>query len=127
MKIRKEQMDALGAKKAKRFEDRLVAHIQDEYPDVVFDMPEAQVRDRVRACLERARRYDMQTEEDLAAFTELDFELGECFDEQQQWAAEVVNDREIDGHQKIVALEEIYYEFDDGDDEDFDALPEKEG
>jgi len=126
--IRPQQYDALGSASRDQFEDQLVVELEDEHPEVVGPMPEADLRARVREAVDRALGYDIRAETDVAAFVGFTFEFGAHFEttEEHRWARDVLVDPQLDGHRKVEMvrdrLEEFEGEAEDPDD-DLDSEP----
>jgi hypothetical protein len=96
LKIRREQEAAMDEVAVRNFENRAIEHIRGAFPKhCSFLKGEEQQREVVRYGFERAKRYDLTTEENVLLFIDLMFLLGRSFDTDVQlpWASEILNDQ----------------------------------
>lgn len=78
--IRKQQMDALAAYMARRFEDRMVAHLAAEFPAPAKERGEPALRALVQAGVRKGADHGIETERDVARLIKLMFEFGVEFE-----------------------------------------------
>ncbi|MGZ5152836.1 MAG: hypothetical protein ACXWCS_09210 [Burkholderiales bacterium] len=90
--IRKAQIDALGATRHSGFEDEMVVHFQELYPEWSKALGGEKLRAFVRHGLNRAKAYGFSVELDLARYLHAMHALGERFDESPDypWAAHLL-------------------------------------
>jgi hypothetical protein len=112
-----------------QFFQRLVDDMGDRYPEEAVDVSDEDFRARVQRAMDRALTYGLTDERTVAGYVQITFELGDSFedDEDNEWAVEILNAPQMDGNQKIDAInaslevfeEDVLAEEDDldGDDE----------
>jgi hypothetical protein len=96
--IRSEQAAAIVAAMSEGVEDRVGAHLRRIWPEEL---------DRwVRYGVDKGARYGIRAEYDVARLIDLMFALGPQFDESEAipWAAGILADPALDGHQRVDAL-----------------------
>jgi hypothetical protein len=108
LRIRKEQMDHFARLSAKEFEERMTAHVLAVHPDVLSEMSEAELVERVAAGMKKAERHGITLEPDAARFILFLFAVGHDADERIAWVKEIVTDRGLDGEGKVTRLMEVY-------------------
>lgn len=93
--IRPQQMDALSKAQAKAFEDRMVAHIQEFFPDHYAAMKEAGTRELIRHGVQRAATYGIVAERDVCMYIDMMLAFGPDYDKDGQvpWAGRILRDR----------------------------------
>lgn len=106
--IRREQMQVFDEYASKGFEDRLVRHLAERFPDVCREREEASVRETIRNGIERSKGYGITTEFDVARYIELMYLFSEDFDTNPEtsWASPVLEDTDLGGHAKMDRLRE---------------------
>ena len=106
MEIRREQMQALADERRALFEERLIAHLENAYPEKLWTSTPEAVRERVRRAVDKALSYSVRTERDVTSFVDLTFELGEGFDIDPRfdWAGEILRDDSLDGRDKVARI-----------------------
>lgn len=92
--IRPQQMHSLGLAAGQRFEDRLLAHIRNFFPDVCDRLGEDGTLQAIRHAMDRTRVYRLTTERQIAKYLNLQFVFGLHFDETVPWAAAVLGELE---------------------------------
>lgn len=104
--IRREQMRVLAEATTETFEENVAAHLRAVWPDETEGMTEEVVRQWVRYAIEKGRRYEIETEFDVARFLDLMFLFDPGFDEDPRypWAEEILNDPRLDGRMRVDAL-----------------------
>ena len=100
LKIRKEQMTAFADLMRRRFEDRMAARLRDLFPQKCTEMGAAAVRESIRDAVQRAARYGVTIEYDVARFIELTYLLSPDFDAALPWAAAILSDPDAGSHPK---------------------------
>ena len=103
MILRPEQIQAFTHYMTANFEDRLILHLREAYPEEVWEIPPDELSETVRRAMDRAMAHGLVTEGDVAGFVDLTFELGPDFesDENYDWAANILHDPNLDGTRKI--------------------------
>ncbi|MHC4111574.1 MAG: hypothetical protein ACYSUY_10885 [Planctomycetota bacterium] len=98
LKIRKEQYEELGKISLKRFEDSVVEHIREFFPEQYDALGEAVVRKVIEYGVDRAEAHGFETEPDVNMYIDLMLLLGSNFDTDPQlpWAAEILHAESIE-------------------------------
>ena len=111
LSMRKEQMKAFSEYMRKSFEDRMVKHIAQTFPAEYEEMLDPEtgdkpVRELVREGVERASRYEVTSERNVAMFIELMVDLSRDFDKRPQtaWTCEILEDPELPEDGKMDAI-----------------------
>lgn len=105
--IREEQMAVLEETALKNFEDWMVGHLREHFPDPCQALGEAQVREVIRCGNERAEEYGLSTRHEVCLYIDLMFMLGSGFDTDFQlpWAGSILRDDAItDPNERIETL-----------------------
>jgi hypothetical protein len=79
------------------FEDRMVAHLAEFFPEKSKALGEADTRERIQEGAVKARRYGIVSEQDVCIYIDMMFEYGNDFDVDPElpWATQVLKDPEI--------------------------------
>jgi hypothetical protein len=106
LQIRSEQMQSLSEQLLKKFEDRLVAHLHEVFPKRCAALGEEKVRALVKDGTQRAQKYNVVAERDVAMFVDLMMVVRPDFDVAREtpWAKVVCNDTALSGPQKVTRL-----------------------
>lgn len=106
--IRRKQMNILSWKMRKAFEDRMVLHLKEFFPDQCQMLGEKDTRAAIRHGMERAETYGLGTESDLAKYLNVMFTFGRDFDTDPElpWASAILNAR--DGSAPSERLARLY-------------------
>jgi hypothetical protein len=75
-----EQMAALSTAAYKEFENRMIAHLQEFFPDECLELGEEEVRDEIKYGVRRARVHGFESEQDVCRYIDLMFTFGGDFD-----------------------------------------------
>lgn len=93
LKIREDQLRALAAPQAERFEARLADFLREQFPEAAEEPPD-ELRAAVRAQAEKAEAYGLLTERQAAAYVACAWLLGPDFDTEFPAAVEVLGSPE---------------------------------
>jgi len=106
--IRRQQMNILSWKIRMAFEDRMVLHLKEFFPDQCRMLGEKDTRAAIRNGMERAETYGLGTESDLAKYLNVMFTFGRDFDTDPElpWASAILNAR--DGSAPSERLARLY-------------------
>lgn len=107
LRILKEQMEALGARTRARFVERIADYLAEHFSASVAGMARADVEAWVEAAVEKAARYGVTTEPEVAQLVLLFLVLGVDADETTPWVSEVLRDRQLAGIGKVRALSRV--------------------
>ncbi len=100
------QMDQMNRHSMRRFETRLMAHLEEVVPKEYAAAGDQEVLKLIRAGMKRAKPYGIEAEEDIALFVELmltdspEWELPE----ERKWARDILQNRSLTGHLKMAML-----------------------
>jgi len=97
LRIRKEQMDAFSQAAARSFEDRMVEHLTEFFPEQCEALGEPETREAIQHGINRAKTYGIISERDVCKYIDLMFTFGRDFDEDAElpWAGRILNDDEF--------------------------------
>ena len=106
LQIRSEQMKALSEQLLRKFEDRLVAHLGEAFPKRCAALGAERVGALVKDGTERAQKYGVAAERDVAMFVDLMLVVRPDFDVAREtpWARPIVTDNALSGPQKVTRL-----------------------
>lgn len=103
--IRNEQIEEFDRREAAKFEDRMVEHLRESFPEQCEEMGEDAVREDVRYGVDRAESHEIESEQDVCNYVNLMFALGRDFDTDLSWAQRILADPAIEiPAEKIDAL-----------------------
>ncbi len=104
--IRREQIEALAAASVEQFQDNIIEHLRQVWPEETGAMTDDELLAWVRYGVDRGAPYGIDTEFDVARFIDLMFVFDTEFDtnESLPWAAEILRDDSLDGRRRIDAL-----------------------
>jgi hypothetical protein len=80
MIVRHEQMNELQRQAERKFQNRLMAHLREMYPERLADQDDDDLREFCREGIVRARDLGIRAEYDVSRFLEYRVFLGESFD-----------------------------------------------
>ncbi len=95
LKIREEQMDTFRSAAFKRFEDDMIEHIKEFFPNHFRIAGEPTIRKVVQYGIERSNTYGLVTERNMCLYITVMFMLGSNFDKDFffPWAPEILKDK----------------------------------
>ncbi|MDB6121146.1 MAG: uncharacterized protein JWQ71_139 [Pedosphaera sp.] len=107
--IREEQYKAFAQYVVKGFEDRVVIHLKQVWPDDCKRVGERGLREAIRKSFESCEKYGIKAEYDVVRFVDLTFILCQGFDTNPRlaWAARLLNDKELSPRAKMDKLWEM--------------------
>lgn len=86
IEMRREQMEAFRQQAMANFEDRAVDHLRRKLAEPTEGISDEQLRQRVRSSVPRAKAYEFITEQQIIAFVDATYYLGEWFDTDPRYA-----------------------------------------
>jgi hypothetical protein len=91
--IRDEQFEILRQLGFKEFEDKMLAHIQEYFPEEYESMGEKVARDFIKLGIKKAETYQIKTQRSVCKFIDIMITAGEDFDEadRYRWAREILD------------------------------------
>jgi hypothetical protein len=92
--IRQEQVRVLAQS---LFESWMADHLAQFFPEEISALDPAEIRSRIRAAVERARRHGFLADSQVCRFVDLTFILGPAFDQDHglPWAADILSDPRV--------------------------------
>jgi len=107
--LRKEHLDAFALAAREGFEDRTAAHLQSRFPQECEELGEEEVRERIREGIERAGRYDIHAEKDVATFIRYMFGLAPDFDTSRkfEWVGPILRDKELSPTERLDKIKAV--------------------
>jgi hypothetical protein len=104
--IRDEQMEALQEAAMRSFEQRMVLHLRQFFPEECRRAGEMRTLAAIRQGVQRAQAYGIESEIDVVRYIDISVVLGLDFDSGKRypWARQILEDGEMDGSEKINAL-----------------------
>lgn len=110
LKIRKEQYEEMGKISLKRFEDSMVEHIREFFPEQYDALGESVVRKVIEYGVDRAEAHGFETEPDVNMYIDLMLLLGSNFDTDPQlpWAAEDESIEDESMAESVGQVEKLY-------------------
>jgi hypothetical protein len=115
--IRSDQMNAFEKEAMDKFVARAIAHLRRSLAELTKGQSDEALGLRVRSSVERARSYGLTTEQEVIAFLDTSFLLGdESFDSNpaHAWAAELLIDDEYTPREKAALLLDSSFDIYDG-------------
>jgi hypothetical protein len=106
--IRRKQMNILSRNMRNAFEERMVLHLKEFFPDQCKMLGEKDTRAAIRYGMARAETYGLGAESDLAKYLNVMFTFGRDFDTDPElpWASAILN--ASDGSAPSKRLECLY-------------------
>ena len=105
--IRKEQEKEFARIALRRFEESMVSHVKENWPEEYNKLGEEAVRESILKGVTNAGKYGIETEHDIARYVSVMYALGHDFDTDDTrfpWAAEILMDSELNGREKMDKL-----------------------
>ncbi|MCP4246454.1 MAG: hypothetical protein GY778_05335 [bacterium] len=95
--VRQRHLEALAEASLDGFEDRMVVHLRARFPRECEEIGEEEVRCRIQDGIERAGRYEIRSERDVARFIRFKFGIGPDFDTSRKtrWAAAILKESDV--------------------------------
>jgi hypothetical protein len=105
--IRKEQMSILREYMLKKFEDRVLKHLNARFPYEYNMLGEERVRETIRDGIERSKDYGVINEYDVRRYLEWMIILGPEFDKDSKtaWAGEILRSKKMEGFEKMNTID----------------------
>ncbi len=111
LKIRAEQLEALEAHERVKFENKVLAHLQEVFPEETANAEggEEEIRGWIRDGVERAKEFGITKERDVTLFIDLDLGVALKFEKKRSmaWAYKILTDEELPGTAKIDLIYEL--------------------
>ncbi|WP_164017518.1 hypothetical protein [Pyxidicoccus trucidator] len=106
MRIRREQLDVLALTRREAFIDRLVAQLRKHWSEECEALEDAALRERVGDAIDRAAKYELRAEVDMARYVNVTLALGPAFDEDPRypWARAILEEEAFTPGKKVERL-----------------------
>lgn len=106
--IRQEQMEVLSAYMRTQFEQRMVMHLRDKFPERTQDLPDERIRLVVQNSIKKAESFGIEYEDDIRRFTEYLVIYGTRLDtrEEIQWLGDILRRNDLDGTAKMDLIDQ---------------------
>ncbi len=106
LSIRREQLEALGLGRREAFIDRLVEKLRQHWTTECAALDDAALRQRVGDVMDRAARYGLRAEVDVARYVNITMALGPTFDEDPRypWARAILEEEAFTPGKKVERL-----------------------
>lgn len=116
-RMRPHAMHVFSDLRMRVFVDRLVARVEEKYPEKVDGREPADVRARVERLVHRGRHWALTSEAHVTVFVDLSFEWGDHFEEdpERRDVRAVLRDRKIVPDEKLRRVRAILNRFDGSD------------
>ena len=97
--IRKEQMAVFAQAEIRKFEDRVVIHLNKFFPRQCEALGDSKLRETIRYGIKRAATYGITAARDVRKYIDAMVALGRDFDTDRRlpWAGEILRARAISG------------------------------
>ena len=105
--IRKEQLDALSEASLKKYENKMVIHLNKFFQPQCLFLGDAKLREAIHYGIARAKSYAIISERDVCKYIDLMFAFGRDFDKDPNYslALQILTDKSItDPSQRINKL-----------------------
>ena len=106
-RIRQEHLEAFEQAATTRFEDEMVLHIEECFPDEFSHLGEQRARELTRRGVSKARSYGITKQREVCVYIDLMIVFGERFDNDSRypWAREILEENgEMAQHTKLDRL-----------------------
>ena len=90
LRIRRDQMHIFSEASQKSFEDRMVAHIKEFFPEHFAAIKEEGARELIRYGIQRSATYGITAERDVCKYVDVQIVAGPDYDK-QPWANALLN------------------------------------
>lgn len=106
--IRKEQMEALRTSMSRRFEQRMLEHIKNTFPDRIKQVSDEKIRTVIQDSIKKAESYTIEYEDDIRRFIEYLIIYGTQLDTKPEtrWIGEILKRTDLTGTAKMDLIDE---------------------
>jgi hypothetical protein len=103
-----EQMEVFSRAQEKRFVGNLVHYAKKEFPEETGGVSDEDIWDIARLAVEKTKQYGITERADICRFLNFMYIYGFNFDEELQWAIEILNNADTQlGSTKMLELHEM--------------------
>ncbi len=106
--VREHHMQALEEGFRETFEDRMVLHVQAKFPSQADELGEKQLRRRIQDGIERAERYEIRAQSEVARFIRFMFGIRPDFDTSRKtpWARPILEETDVPAARRLDRVRE---------------------
>ncbi|WP_069472304.1 hypothetical protein [Candidatus Marithrix sp. Canyon 246] len=106
--IREEQMDVFSQAMLKPFENSMVVHLNNNFPDETREISEGELRVLIQKGIKQAEQYQITLEDDVRRYLEFMVMYDQNFETNPNtaWASEILHAKELDGTTKMDVIDE---------------------
>ena len=106
--IRKEQMEALRTSMSRRFEQRMLEHIKNIFPDRIKQVSDEKIRTVIQNSINKAESYSIVYEDDIRRFIEYLIIYGTQLDTKPEtrWIGEILQRADLTGTAKMDRIDD---------------------
>jgi hypothetical protein len=101
--VRQIQMDAVREGLLRRFEDTMLVHVREFFPERCAELGKESTREWIRCGIDRARGYGIEIEKDVCKYVDVSFVFGHDFDTKETWAPPILRS-DAPGSDRLQAL-----------------------
>jgi hypothetical protein len=102
--VKAEQMALLAAESMRRFEERVLAHVDRCLPQAIKQSGRAKLIELIRNGVNHGRKRGLQTEQELVMYIDLSIIFGENFERAYPKAGEILSNDALSGPGKMELL-----------------------
>jgi hypothetical protein len=106
LRIREEQMNAFSDYMNKGFASRAALYLREKHPNATDSMTALELDEFIDAGVERSARYSLTRENEIGVFLELMLLFGVDFDQNTDWADEVLQSPDLSAAERLNRLQE---------------------
>ena len=106
--IRKGQMELLKQNELRKFVERVMSHLRNDFTEDVKEMSDEQLREFVETGIKTSKKYDVVNERDIQLYLDCMVIINPEFDRDSKvpWAQKILNKKDIDGRAKMAQISE---------------------
>ena len=104
MIIRAEQIEVMSAACRINFENAMVRHVTETWPELAGRLGREAVQTIVHDGIERSRSYGITGEQSVNQFIDALFQLSPTFDTSLVWASKIVTDQALSAAEKMTRI-----------------------
>ncbi len=106
MRIRQQQMDSFSPPVVRVFEDRMVVHLRQFFPEQCEALGDKGIREAIRHGIAKAESYRITSERDVCKYIDVMFAFGRDFDTDpdQAWAGTILRSPRLEPTPKVNRL-----------------------
>ncbi|MBX3411225.1 MAG: hypothetical protein KF708_00805 [Pirellulales bacterium] len=93
-RLRPEHMQAMSQVVRELFDERVMAHLREDLPEIVEGLSDDELRPRIERARRRAKQHGLETQQQAVSYIDTCFLLGDDFEQDRRhlWAARLLRD-----------------------------------